>query len=117
MGFDEIVEGLAHHDPEVLQAHPVDALVHGWDQLDEGDDLAVEDVERLGGDDQGDGAAVPEVLAIGDRVAFEQRPDVDVLVPLRHADGEVAELVRADVDASGEEAVSLLRGRTPGSPR
>jgi hypothetical protein len=39
--------------------------VHGRDELDERDDLAVEDFERLRGNDQGDRAAVPDVLAIG----------------------------------------------------
>jgi hypothetical protein len=36
-----------------------------------------------------------------------------VLVPLRHANGEVAEGVRADVDASGEQAIALLSGERP----
>ena len=43
----------ADHDAEVLQPRRVDALVHGRDELDERDDLAVEDFERLGGNDQG----------------------------------------------------------------
>jgi len=38
---------------------------------------------------------------------------MDVLVPLRHADGQVAERVRADVDAPGQQAVALLRGERP----
>jgi hypothetical protein len=46
-------------------------------------------------------------------VAFEQAPQMHVLVPLRDANGEVAELVRADVDASGEQAIALLRGERP----
>jgi hypothetical protein len=33
VGFDELVEGVADHDTEVLQAHLVDALVHGRDEL------------------------------------------------------------------------------------
>jgi hypothetical protein len=101
VGSDERVESVADHDAEVLQPHPVDAMVHGRDELDERDDLVVEDFERLGGNDQGDRAAVPDVLAIGDRMAFEQVPHMHVLVPLRHADGEVAERVGADVDAPG----------------
>jgi hypothetical protein len=93
---DERIESVADHDAEVLQPHLVDALVDGRDGRDERDDLTVEDFERLGGYDQGDRTAVPDVLAIGDHVAFEQIPHVCVLVPLRPADGEVAELVRAD---------------------
>ena len=73
---------LADHDPEVLQPHPVDALVDGRDELDERDDLAFQDFERLGENDQGDRAAVPDVLPIRGRVALEERPDLDVLVPL-----------------------------------
>ena len=107
--LDERVERVADHDAEVLQPHLVDALVDGRDELDERDDLAVEDLERLGGDDQGDRAAVPDVLAVGDRVALEERPDVDVLVPLGHAERQVAELVRRDVDAARQQAVALLR--------
>ena len=84
--------------------------MNGRDELDERDGLAVEDLERLGGDDQGDRAAVPDVLVVAGGVAFEQGPDVHVLVPLRHAEGEVAELVRADVDAAVEETACLLRG-------
>ena len=52
--------------------------MHGRDELDERYDLAIEDFERLGGDDQGDRAAVPEVLAIGDRAALEQVSHVHV---------------------------------------
>ncbi len=46
-------------------------------------------------------------------MAFEQVPHMHVLIPLRHADGEVAERVRADVDAPGEQAIVLLRGERP----
>ena len=38
---------------------------------------------------------------------------MDVLVPLRHAESEVAERVRADVDAPGKQAVALLRRERP----
>ena len=107
MGSDERVELLADDHAEVLQAHLVDPLVDGRDELDERDDLAVEDAERLGEDDQGDRPAVPDVLAIGDRVPLEERPEVDVLVPLGDADRQVAQLVRRDVDAARGEAVAL----------
>ena len=43
-------------------------------------------------------------------MALEQGPDVHVMVPLRPADGEVAERLRADVDAWGDKAAGLLRG-------
>jgi hypothetical protein len=45
-------------------------------------------------------------------VALQERPDVHVLVPLGHAEGEVAERVRSNVDSACEEAVALL-GREP----
>ena len=51
-GFDELVERLPDDDPEVLEAHLVDPLVDGRDQLDHRDRLAVEDLEWLGGKDQ-----------------------------------------------------------------
>ena len=73
----------------------------------------VEDLERLGEHDQGDRAPVPDVLAVRPRMALEKCALVDVQVPLRHADGEVAERVRADVDTPREQAVALLRGERP----
>ncbi len=49
-------------------------------------------------------------------MAFEQRPNVDVLVPLRHAEGEVAEWVWADVDPTREQALVLPRDERPVVP-
>jgi len=46
-------------------------------------------------------------------MAFQERPDVDVLVPLGHAEGEVAELVGSDVDAERQQPVALLGGERP----
>jgi hypothetical protein len=74
----------------MLQAHLVDPLVDGRDELDELDDLAVEDAERLGEHDQGDRSSVPDALAIGDRVPLEKGPEVDILVPLGDAERQVA---------------------------
>ena len=71
----ESVNLIADDYAEVLQAHLVDALVDGRDELDERDDLAVEDAKRLGGDDQGDRPSVPDPLAIGDRVPLEEGPE------------------------------------------
>jgi len=79
------------------------------DELDERDRHPVEDLERGGEEDHRDRPAVPEVLVVRGRVALEERPHVDVLVPLGDADGQVAQGVRADVDATGEEAGVLLR--------
>jgi hypothetical protein len=110
LGSDERVESVADHDAEVLQPHLVDALVDGRDELDERDDLSVEDFERLVGNDQGDRAAVPEVLAIGDGMAFNETPHLDVLIPLGDSVREVAEWVWGDVDAARRQPVSLLRG-------
>src|SRR3954468_8273478 len=109
VGLDERVECAADDDAEVLQAHLVDPLVDGRDELDQRDTLALEDVERLGGDDQGDRATVPYVLSIRDRMTLQQGSHVHVLVPLGHAEREVAERVRGDVDAARQQAVSLLR--------
>ena len=53
---------------------------------------------------------------IGDRVPLEERPEVDVLVPLGDADRQVAQLVRRDVDAARGEAVALLRRERPVVP-
>src|SRR4051794_1199695 len=105
----EVVEVLTDDDAEVLEAHPVDALVNGWDELDERDRSPVEDIERLGEHDQGDRTPVPHVLGVRPRMALEKRPLVDVKVPIGHADGEVAERVVRDVDAAGEKAVALQR--------
>ena len=51
---------------------------------------SVEDLERLGEHDQRDRTPVPDVLAVRPRMALEQRPLVDVQVPIGDADAEVA---------------------------
>src|SRR6266498_3247996 len=106
----EVVDVLTDDDAEVLEAHPVDALVNGRDELDERDRSPVEDVERLGEHDQGDRTPVPEVLAIRPRMALEKGALVDVQVPIGDADGEVAERVRGDVDTASNKTVALHRG-------
>src|SRR5438876_3915619 len=105
----EVVDVLTDYDAEVLEAHPVDALVNGRDELDERDRSPVEDIERLGEHDQGDRTPVPDVLAVRPRMALEKRALVDVQVPIGDADGEVAERVRGDVDTAGKETVALHR--------
>src|SRR5438093_3808174 len=105
----EVVDVLTHDDAEVLETHPVDALVNGWDELDERDRSPVEDIERLGEHDQGDWTPVPDALGVRPRMALEKRPLVDVKVPIGDADGEVAERVVCDVDAAGKKAVALQR--------
>src|SRR5438105_11994477 len=105
----EVVDVLTDDDAEVLEAHPVDALVNGWDELDERDRSPVEDIERLGEHDLGDRAPVPDVLEVRPRMALEKRPLADVKVPIGDADGEVAERVRCDVDAAGNKTVALHR--------
>jgi ubiquinone/menaquinone biosynthesis C-methylase UbiE len=49
----ELVDVLTDDDAEVLEAHPVDALVNRRDELDVRDRSPVEDLERLGEHDQG----------------------------------------------------------------
>jgi diketogulonate reductase-like aldo/keto reductase len=105
----EVVDLLTDDDAEVLEAHAVDALVNGRDELDERDRSPVEDIERLGEHDQGDRTPVPDVLGVRLRMALEKRPLVDVQVPIGDADGEVAERVRCDVDAAGNKTVALHR--------
>jgi len=70
-------------------------------------------LEWRGDEDLRDRPAIPDVLEVRGRVAFEQGSQVDVRLPFRHADGEVAERIRADVDASGEQAVALPLGERP----
>src|SRR2546427_4915810 len=105
----EVVDVLTDDDAEVLEAHPVDPLVNGRDELDARDRSPVEDIERLGEHDQGDRAPVPDVLAVRPRMAFEKRALVDVKVPIGDADGEVAEREGCDVDAAGTKTVALHR--------
>src|SRR5207249_10296012 len=93
---------------EVLQAHPVDALVDGRDELDERDEGAVEDDERLRQQDLRHGPAVPDVLNVGGRVPLEEGPHVNVLLPLGDTVREVAEGIRGDVDAARRQPVALL---------
>jgi hypothetical protein len=106
----EVVDVLADDDAEMLEAHPVDALVNGRDELDERDRSPVEDIERLGEHDQGDRTPVPDVLAVRLRMALEKRALVDVEVPVGDADGEVTERTGGDVDAAGDKTVALHRG-------
>jgi hypothetical protein len=103
----ELVDLFTDDDAEVLEAHPVDALVNGRDELDARDRSPVEDIERLGEHDLGDRTPVPDVLEVRTRMALEQRPLVDIQIPIGDADGEVAERVGRDVDAAGEKAVAL----------
>src|SRR5438876_6595842 len=105
----EVVDVLTHDDAEVLEAHPVDALVNGRDELDGRDLGPVEDIERLGEHDLRDRTPVPEVLVVRTRMALEKRPLVDVQVPVGDAYGEVAERVGRDVDAAGRKTVALHR--------
>src|SRR3989441_6861003 len=105
----EGVDVLTDDDAEVLEAHPVDALVNGRDELDERDRSPIEDIERLGEHDQGDRTPVPDDLGVRPRMALEKRPLVDVKVPIGDADGEVAERAVCDVDAAAKKAVALQR--------
>src|SRR5262245_48192914 len=105
----ELVELLTDDDAEVLEAHPVDTLVNGRDELDVRGRSPVEDLERLGQHDLGDRTPVPDALEVRPRMALEKRPLVDVQVPIGDADGEVAERVRCDVDAAGDKTVALHR--------
>src|SRR3954447_4059438 len=109
----ELVELLTHDNAEVLKTHPVDALVNGRDQLDIRDRCLVEELEWFGEHDQGDRASVPDVLAVRFRMTLEKRALVDVDVPIGHADGEVAERVGRDVDATGKKAIALHRREGP----
>src|SRR6266545_4436171 len=109
MNSREVVDVLTDDHTEVLEAHPVDALVNWRDELDERDRSPVEDIERLGEHDLGDRTPVPDVLAVRLRMALEKRPLVDVEIPIGAADGEVAERVRCDVDAAVGEPVALHR--------
>src|SRR5262245_16079497 len=106
----EVVDLVTDDDAEVLEAHPVDTLVNGRDQLDVRDRSRVEDLERLREHDQGDRTPVPDVLAVRPRMALEKRALKDVQIPVGDADGEVAERIGRDVDAAGEETVALHRG-------
>src|SRR5262249_41066799 len=105
----ELVELLTDDHAEVLEAHPVDTLVNGRDELDARDRSPVEDIERLGEHDQGDRTPVPNVLEVRRRMALEKRALMDVQVPIGDADGEVAERVGRDVDAAGDKTVALHR--------
>ena len=86
------------------------------DELDVGDDLPAEDLEGRGEHDLRNRSAVPDVLEVGGRMTLEERPQVDILVPLRDADREVAERVRANVDATRQQPLVLHRGESPVVP-
>ena len=110
MDARELIHLATDHDAEVLQAHPIDALVDRWDELDERNDRAVEHLERFRQEDLGHRPPVPDVLEIGGGVPFQEGPDVDVLVPVGDPICEMAELVRHDVDAARGQPVALQLG-------
>src|SRR6187401_3201271 len=83
--------------------------MNGRDELDARDWCPVEDVERLGEHDQGDRAPVPDLLAVRPCVPLEERPLVNIEIPIGDAHGEVAQRVRIDVDAAGAKTVTLHR--------
>jgi hypothetical protein len=112
----EGVDVLTDDDPQMFEAHPVDALVDRRDELDMGYRHPVEHHERLGEDDLRDRPAVPNVLEIGGRVTFQQGPLMDVKVPIGDANGEMAEGVRCDVDSPRDEPVALRRRERPVVP-
>jgi hypothetical protein len=78
----EGVNVLTNDDPEVFEAHPVDPLVNGRDELNDRNRSSIEDFERLGEHDYGDRTPVPDGLAVRAGVAFEKRALVDVDVPI-----------------------------------
>src|SRR5262249_4860299 len=90
----ELVELLTDDDAEVLEPHPIDTLVNGRDELDARDRSPIENIERLGEQDQRDRTPVPDALAVRPRMALEKRALVNVQVPIGDAAGEVAERVR-----------------------
>jgi hypothetical protein len=49
-------------------------------------------------------------------MALEESAQVDILVPFRDADRQVAERVRADVNAARHQALVLRRGEPPVVP-
>ena len=68
----EGVDLITHDDPQMFEAHAVDALVDRRDELDERHPHPIEHHEGFGQDDLRDRPAVPDVLEIGGRVAFQQ---------------------------------------------
>jgi hypothetical protein len=113
MRAGEVVDAVADDDAEVLEAHPVDALMDRQDELDERNGLAIQDVERLGQQNLRDRPAVPDVLEVRDGMPLQERADMDVAVPLGDADREVAQGVRRDVDTAIRQAIALLGRERP----
>ena len=103
----ELLDTAPDHDAEVLQPHPVDALVDGRDELDERDEGAIEDDERPRQQDLRYRPAVPEILHVGGRVPLEEAPNMNVLLPLGDAVRDVAEGIRGDVDAARRQPLAL----------
>src|SRR5215204_5317822 len=102
----ELVDLPTDDDAEVLEAHPVDTLVNGRDELDARDRSPIEDIERLCEHEQGDRTPVPDALAVRLRMALEKRPLMNVQVPVGDADGEMAERIRRNVDPAGSKTVA-----------
>src|SRR5438270_12424059 len=102
----EVVDVLTDDDAEVLEAHPVDALVNGRDELDERDRSPVEDIERLGEHHLGDRTPVPDILGVRPRMTLEKRALVDIKVPIGVAHADVAARVWWDVSAEASETVA-----------
>src|SRR5215213_7307211 len=93
MGLPERIKTFfADDESDVLHAHLVNALMDGRDELNHREYLAVEHLQLIE-KDQGHRPAVPEALAIGRCVAFEQSPYSDILVPFGHPVAEVAQFI------------------------
>src|SRR5215470_1600759 len=106
---------LAHHEAAMLEAHPVDTLVEGRNQLDQIQGPST-DGDRLGENDLRDRAAVPDVFAVGNGQLLEPFSKGQVLPPGSCAERNMTDRQPGYLDAEPSTSRSLLfveRGDTP----
>ena len=103
----EVVEVGADDETDVLEAHPIDALMKRRNQLDELDRRRRGERQRVCEQEFGDRPSVPDVFEVGDGPFFELVTENEVLTPGPSPDGEMADRKRAGIDSKLGTALYL----------
>jgi len=103
----EVIEVGADDETDVLEAHPIDALMKRRNQLDELDRRRLGELQRVCEQEFGDRSSVPNVFEVGDGPFFELVTQNEVLTPGSSPDGEIADRKRAGIDVKLGTALYL----------
>jgi hypothetical protein len=103
----EVIEVGADDETDVLEAHPIDALMKRRNQLDELDRRRLGERQRVREQEFGDRSSVPDVFEVGDGPFFELVTQNEVLTPGPSPDGEIGDRKRAGIDSKLGTALYL----------